>query len=213
MMALDMSELGTGALKWIHVAKSLDKRSALVSEGLSLQAVPSQGALIAFGGYNGKYHNDVHVFKPSYAANINSVRHPSAHGLMQSERPGSCITCRVAESCPRDFQAPVLAAKIHVSSPRPKASGDASLDSAETAPLLVKQETKQTLPPQSNGNSKAEVEARMEVSWRTVLFNVSRPPTAAQLRPHAYLGRATLMLEGFWAIRTTIGVAGAALGN
>ena len=32
--------------------------------GLSLVAVRSAGALVAFGGYNGKYHNSAQVFRP-----------------------------------------------------------------------------------------------------------------------------------------------------
>ncbi len=36
---------------------------ALVT-GLSLVAVRSAGALVAFGGYNGKYHNSAQVFRP-----------------------------------------------------------------------------------------------------------------------------------------------------
>jgi hypothetical protein len=42
----------------------VDARAAMASEGLSLTAVPGYGALVSFGGYNGKYHNTVHVFKP-----------------------------------------------------------------------------------------------------------------------------------------------------
>ncbi len=32
--------------------------------GLSLVPVRSAGALVAFGGYNGKYHNSAQVFRP-----------------------------------------------------------------------------------------------------------------------------------------------------
>jgi hypothetical protein len=38
--------------------------SAIASEGLSLLAVPMAGCLVAFGGYNGRYHNAVHVYRP-----------------------------------------------------------------------------------------------------------------------------------------------------
>ena len=65
MLCLDMSELGTGALKWETVTNADNKRSPVASEGMCILPLPTQGALVAFGGYNGKYHNDVHVFKPS----------------------------------------------------------------------------------------------------------------------------------------------------
>ena len=41
-----------------------ETRSPIASEGLSLTAVRSAGALLAFGGYNGKYHNSAQVYRP-----------------------------------------------------------------------------------------------------------------------------------------------------
>lgn len=41
-------------------------RSAIASEGLSLVGVPGSAALLAFGGYNGKYHNSLHIFRPGH---------------------------------------------------------------------------------------------------------------------------------------------------
>jgi hypothetical protein len=38
--------------------------SAIASEGLSLLPVPMAGCMISFGGYNGRYHNAVHVYRP-----------------------------------------------------------------------------------------------------------------------------------------------------
>lgn len=38
--------------------------SAIASEGLSLQTVPMAGCMVSFGGYNGRYHNAVHVYRP-----------------------------------------------------------------------------------------------------------------------------------------------------
>ena len=43
---------------------NVDPRSAVASEGLSLLAHPAASQLISFGGYNGKYHQDVHIFRP-----------------------------------------------------------------------------------------------------------------------------------------------------
>lgn len=41
-----------------------EPRSAIASEGLSLIAARGPGALVAYGGYNGRYHSSVHVFRP-----------------------------------------------------------------------------------------------------------------------------------------------------
>lgn len=38
--------------------------SAIAAEGLSLLSVPMAGCLISFGGYNGRYHNALHVYRP-----------------------------------------------------------------------------------------------------------------------------------------------------
>ena len=47
-----------------HLQVNVDPRSAVASEGLSLLAHPAASQLISFGGYNGKYHQDVHIFRP-----------------------------------------------------------------------------------------------------------------------------------------------------
>ena len=54
------------ALHWEEVASS-SPRDSVASEGLSLLAVPSQGCLLAFGGYNGRYHSNVQLFRPGAA--------------------------------------------------------------------------------------------------------------------------------------------------
>ena len=54
------------ALHWEEVASS-SPRDSVASEGLSLLAVPSQGCLLAFGGYNGRYHSTVQLFRPGAA--------------------------------------------------------------------------------------------------------------------------------------------------
>lgn len=64
LVALELQGLGRGGtLRWRHVV-DVEPRSALASEGLSLLALPKAGVLVSFGGYNGKYHNSVHLFKP-----------------------------------------------------------------------------------------------------------------------------------------------------
>ena len=74
MLALDLSPLAADnasedPLKWSVVSQQ-DARSAVVSEGLTVEAVPSAKCLLAFGGYNGRYQNALQVFK---AGESNSV--------------------------------------------------------------------------------------------------------------------------------------------
>lgn len=45
--------------------------------GLSLVAVRSAGALLAFGGYNGKYHNSAQVFRPGEGSPYHSLLLPA----------------------------------------------------------------------------------------------------------------------------------------
>ncbi|RMZ56230.1 hypothetical protein APUTEX25_002420 [Auxenochlorella protothecoides] len=64
MYALDLGVLGRGEpLVWTLVGNT-PPSSAIASEGLSLLSVPMAGCLVSFGGYNGKYHNSVHVYRP-----------------------------------------------------------------------------------------------------------------------------------------------------
>lgn len=64
---LDLVRLGVSELAWERVA-SFDARAALACEGSTLVAAPAYGALVAFGGYNGVYHNAVSAFKPARRA-------------------------------------------------------------------------------------------------------------------------------------------------
>ncbi len=69
MYALDLSNLGLAAtsedlvLQWVLVGNT-PADAAIASEGLSLLTVPMAGCMVSFGGYNGKYHNAVHVYRP-----------------------------------------------------------------------------------------------------------------------------------------------------
>eukprot|EP01025_Chloroclados_australasicus_P007932 TRINITY_DN1269_c1_g2_i2.p2 TRINITY_DN1269_c1_g2~~TRINITY_DN1269_c1_g2_i2.p2 ORF type:complete len:218 (-),score=22.75 TRINITY_DN1269_c1_g2_i2:309-881(-) len=63
MIGLDLSALATSKfVKWQTIA-IVEQPSSLASEGLSLLANSNGNQLISFGGYNGVYHNTVHVFK------------------------------------------------------------------------------------------------------------------------------------------------------
>jgi hypothetical protein len=69
MYSLDLKNLGKerGSLEWVLIGNT-PPESAIASEGLTLSCVPMAGCLLSYGGYNGKYHSAIHVFRPeSYA--------------------------------------------------------------------------------------------------------------------------------------------------
>ena len=51
-----------------------EPRSAIASEGLSLVAARGPGALVAYGGYNGRYHSSVNVFRPGACKLVGLMR-------------------------------------------------------------------------------------------------------------------------------------------
>lgn len=59
--------LNMSKLVW-SVVTTVDGRVPIASEGLSLVSTSINGEdiLISFGGYNGRYNNEVHILKPSY---------------------------------------------------------------------------------------------------------------------------------------------------
>ena len=69
MYSLDLTNLGGGSvddhhpLYWTLIGNT-PAESAIAAEGLALLCVPMAGCLLSFGGYNGKYHNAVHVYRP-----------------------------------------------------------------------------------------------------------------------------------------------------
>lgn len=82
MWRLGLHRLGTDSLQWEQIC-TFDMRSSLASEGASAVAVPALGALVAFGGYNGTYHNAVSVFKP---AQVTPVSQAGSAGVEHVER-------------------------------------------------------------------------------------------------------------------------------
>lgn len=73
--------LNMSKLVW-SVVTTVDGRVPIASEGLSLVSTSINGEdiLISFGGYNGRYNNEVHILKPSYkgAAQPKIVESPAA---------------------------------------------------------------------------------------------------------------------------------------
>lgn len=66
-VALDLSPLASDQadqpLTWSTVSQA-EPRSAIVSEGLIVEAIPYARCLLSFGGYNGKYQSTLQIFKP-----------------------------------------------------------------------------------------------------------------------------------------------------
>eukprot|EP00887_Chlorella_sp_A99_P000351 scaffold13.g351.t1 len=63
MYSLELSGLPGGAAAWTLIGNT-PVESAIASEGLSLLTVSMAGCLVSYGGYNGRYHNTVHVYRP-----------------------------------------------------------------------------------------------------------------------------------------------------
>ncbi|KAL4202697.1 hypothetical protein AMTRI_Chr02g264920 [Amborella trichopoda] len=65
--------LNMSTLVW-SVVTSVQGRVPLASEGLSLvlSSYNGEDILVAFGGYNGRYSNEVHVLKPSHKSTLQS---------------------------------------------------------------------------------------------------------------------------------------------
>ncbi|XP_031486130.1 acyl-CoA-binding domain-containing protein 6-like isoform X2 [Nymphaea colorata] len=65
--------LNMNTFTW-SVLTTVDRHSPLASEGLSLVSCSLNGddVLIAFGGYNGRYSNEVHVLKPRQKSSLSS---------------------------------------------------------------------------------------------------------------------------------------------
>ena len=67
-VALDLTALANPdeaeePLTWSQVSQA-EPRSAIVSEGLTVEAIPYAKCLLSFGGYNGKYQSALQIFKP-----------------------------------------------------------------------------------------------------------------------------------------------------
>lgn len=82
MLVADLSELAANRVSWNKVC-NVPAGSPLSSEGISLLHSPEYNMLVAFGGYNGKYHNAVSVYKlpnsvPQASSQQQAVEHQQA---------------------------------------------------------------------------------------------------------------------------------------
>ncbi|XP_076923694.1 acyl-CoA-binding domain-containing protein 4-like [Bidens hawaiensis] len=67
--------LNMSTLSW-SVVKTVQGRVPLASEGLSLvlSSYNGEDILVSFGGYNGKYNNDVNLLKPSHKSTLQATK-------------------------------------------------------------------------------------------------------------------------------------------
>ena len=69
LVALNLAGLGgtplveTPDLQWEALAET-EASASTASEGLTLSSLPALGLILAFGGYNGKYHSAVQIYRP-----------------------------------------------------------------------------------------------------------------------------------------------------
>ncbi|OAY42302.1 acyl-CoA-binding domain-containing protein 4 [Manihot esculenta] len=90
--------LNMSTLVW-SVVFSVEGRVPLASEGLSLAVSSYHGEdiLVSFGGYNGRYSNEVNVLKPSHKSALQS-------NIMETPVPDSVSTAHNATNATRDLE-------------------------------------------------------------------------------------------------------------
>ncbi|KAK8633636.1 hypothetical protein V6N13_014479 [Hibiscus sabdariffa] len=81
------------------VVTSVEGRVPLASEGLSLVvgSIDGEDILISFGGYNGRYNNEVNVLKPSHKSTLQSK-------IMEAPVPDSVSSVNNATNPTRDLE-------------------------------------------------------------------------------------------------------------
>ncbi|XP_074312254.1 acyl-CoA-binding domain-containing protein 4-like isoform X1 [Silene latifolia] len=90
--------LNMSTLVW-SIVTSVKGRVSLASEGLSLVVASHHGEeiLVSFGGYNGRYNNEVHVLKPSRKSTSQS-------NLIETPVPDSVSAVHNATNSSRNFE-------------------------------------------------------------------------------------------------------------
>lgn len=69
LVALNLAGLGgtplveTPTLQWEPLTEA-DIAASTSTEGLTVSSLPHLGLILSFGGYNGRYHSTVQIFKP-----------------------------------------------------------------------------------------------------------------------------------------------------
>ncbi|MBA0803813.1 hypothetical protein Gohar_013983, partial [Gossypium harknessii] len=90
--------LNMSTLVW-SVVTSVEGRVPLASEGLSLVVgfISGEDILVSFGGYNGRYNNEVNVLKPSHKSTLQSK-------IMEAPVPDSVSAVQNATNPTRDLE-------------------------------------------------------------------------------------------------------------
>jgi hypothetical protein len=102
-------------LRW-RAAASVSPRSPLAAEGLSMLALPEEGALLAFGGYNGAYFNDVSLLKPTLLEDDADDADADAGGAQQAA-PAAAAAAAAALAAPDAAEAAAAASAPRASLP------------------------------------------------------------------------------------------------
>ncbi|OVA04317.1 hypothetical protein BVC80_1395g24 [Macleaya cordata] len=98
--------LNMSTLVW-SVVTTVQGRVPIASEGLSLVVSSYNGEdiLVSFGGYNGRYNNEVNVLKPSHKSTLQS-------NMMERGMPDSVDAVHNATNATRDVESEFEAGKI-----------------------------------------------------------------------------------------------------
>ncbi|KAL6964773.1 acyl-CoA-binding domain-containing protein 4 [Sarracenia purpurea var. burkii] len=90
--------LNMSTLVW-SVVTTVQGRVPLASEGLSLvlSSYNGEDILISFGGYNGRYNNEVNILKPSHKSTLQAK-------LMETPVPDSVLAVQNATNATRDVE-------------------------------------------------------------------------------------------------------------
>ncbi|MED6195794.1 acyl-CoA-binding domain-containing protein 4 [Stylosanthes scabra] len=90
--------LNMSTLTW-SVVTSVQERIPVASEGLSLvvSSYDGEDVLVSFGGYSGRYHNEVYVLKPSHKSTLQSK-------LIENSIPDSVSAVQNATNPTRDVE-------------------------------------------------------------------------------------------------------------
>lgn len=90
--------LNMSTLVW-SVVTTVQGRVPIASEGLSLvlRSYNGEDVLVSFGGYNGRYNNEVNVLKPSHKSTLQSK-------IMETQVPDSVSAVHNATNATRDIE-------------------------------------------------------------------------------------------------------------
>lgn len=130
--------LNMSTLAW-SVVTSVQGRVPLASEGLSLvvSSLGGEDFLLSFGGYNGRYNNEVNVLKPSHKSTLQSK--------MEAPVPDSVSAVPYTTNATRDLESEGQEGKLR----------EISMDNADSVPMKARKEN-------SSGSILAALKAEKE---------------------------------------------------